>query len=93
MAVLSEPKRATPDANITSIWACLHTMSLESLNQAHGIPSKVSFVAGKNGMTRADLTLHGASASVYLLGATVTSFQDEPGKDIIWVRYVPLIAL
>lgn len=62
-------------------------MSLESLNQAFGISGKLTFAPGKNGLVRADLSLHGASASVYLLGATVTSFQDEAGKDIIWVRY------
>ena len=63
-------------------------MSVEIMNQQFAIDGKVSFVAGKNGQPRADLTLGGASASVYLLGATLTSFQDEPGRDIIWVRYV-----
>lgn len=66
------------------------TMDLQELNKQFGVAENITFVAGKNGLTRVDLTLDGASASVYLLGATVTSFQDSPGKDIIWLRYAHL---
>lgn len=63
-------------------------MSLAELNAVHGIPGHVAFVAGKNDLTRVDLSIGSASAQVYLLGATVTSFKDCTGTELIWLRYV-----
>lgn len=66
-------------------------MNLAQLNSAHGIPGHVAFVAGKNNLTRVDLSLGTATAQVYLLGATLTSFKDCTGKELIWLRYVLLV--
>lgn len=68
-------------------------MNLQQLKESYGVPGYIDFVAGNNGLTRVDLKLGSATSQVYLLGATVTSFQDSPGNDIIWLRYIFLSRL
>jgi len=62
------------------------TMDETSLNEKYGIENHVEFVSGEGGLTKARLQLKsGTSAEIYLQGATVVSFKNEKGKELIYV--------
>lgn len=61
---------------------------IEALNAKYGVQGHVSVVVGNGGQARVDLKLAGASAAVYLNGATVTSFKPTAAHEVMWVRYV-----
>ena len=57
------------------------------LNGTHCIPGSVSFAAGPGGLVKAVLThQNGTSAEVHLHGATVTSFAQSSGDEVLFVR-------
>ena len=58
--------------------------SLKSLQSEFGIPGVVHFEEGNGGLLKAVLTANGAAAEIYLHGATVTHYQRENEKPIIF---------
>lgn len=61
--------------------------SAESLNAAHGIPGSVAFAVHPGGGLKAVLThANGSSAEVHLQGATVTSYCQPSGDEVLYLR-------
>jgi glucose-6-phosphate 1-epimerase len=61
--------------------------TVESLTAAHGIAGSVSFALGSGGLLKAVLThANGSSAEVHLHGATVTSYCQPSGDEVLFVR-------
>lgn len=57
------------------------------LNAKHGISGSVAFAAGPGGLVKAVLThQNGTSAEVHLHGATVTSFAQSSGDEVLFLR-------
>lgn len=59
--------------------------AIDELNEAHGLPGFVRFVAGAGGLPKALLTSETARAEVFLHGAHVTAFQPEGQKPLIFL--------
>jgi glucose-6-phosphate 1-epimerase len=61
--------------------------TVESLTATHAIPGSVSFAAGPGGLLKAVLThANGSSAEVHLQGATVTSYCQPSGDEVLFIR-------
>ena len=57
------------------------------LNQRFGIKGSVAFAPGKNDLPRVLLThKNGSTSEVYLFGATVTSWTQPSGDEVLYVR-------
>lgn len=58
-----------------------------ALNASHGIAGVVSFGVGPGGLAKAILThANKSSAEVHLFGATITSFCQPSGDEVLFVR-------
>ncbi|MDD5678625.1 MAG: D-hexose-6-phosphate mutarotase [Kiritimatiellae bacterium] len=61
-------------------------MNREHLQQQFGIPDRVRFTEGRNGLVKAELQhTSGARAEIYLHGAHITSWQAAQGGEVLFV--------
>ncbi len=61
--------------------------TVESLTASHAIPGSVSFAVGPGGLLKAVLThANGSSAEVHFQGATVTSYCQPSGDEVLFIR-------
>ena len=79
--------RASVGGSRLLVTASADAPSAESLNAAHGIPGSVAFAVHPGGGLKAVLThANGASAEVHLQGATVTSYCQPSGDEVLYLR-------
>lgn len=61
-------------------------MNFSELASKFNIIDHVQIILGKGDLTRVDLNLGASSVQVYLHGGTVTSFKDESGEELLYLR-------